>query len=152
MKYAKYIACLTVALSLTVELFAQTAVSGRITDKNGESVIGATILVKGTTTGTSSDAEGRYKIVIPAAAEKTLQVSYLGYKPQEIAVGTRTRIDIELESDEAQIEEVVVVGYGTAAQERRDGSRHLGQNRQERSRAGRLVRQTASGPSLPACR
>ena len=113
MKYAKYIACLTVALLLTVELFAQTAVSGRITDKNGESVIGATILVKGTTTGTSSDAEGRYKIVIPAAAEKTLQVSYLGYKPQEIAVGTRTRIDIELESDEAQIEEVVVVGYGT---------------------------------------
>ena len=82
MKYAKYIACLTVALLLTVELFAQTAVSGRITDKNGESVIGATILVKGTTTGTSSDAEGRYKIVIPAAAEKTLQVSYLGYKPQ----------------------------------------------------------------------
>lgn len=76
-------------------------------------MIGATILVKGTTTGTSSDAEGRYKIVIPAAAEKTLQVSYLGYKPQEIAVGTRTRIDIELESDEAQIEEVVVVGYGT---------------------------------------
>lgn len=65
MKYAKYIACLTVALLLTVELFAQTAVSGRITDKNGESVIGATILVKGTTTGTSSDAEGRYKIVIP---------------------------------------------------------------------------------------
>ena len=62
MKYAKYIACLTVALLLTVELFAQTAVSGRITDKNGESVIGATILVKGTTTGTSSDAEGRYKI------------------------------------------------------------------------------------------
>ena len=113
MKYAKYIACLTVALLLTVELFAQTAVSGRITDKNGESVIGATILVKGTTTGTSSDAEGRYKIIIPAAAEKTLQVSYLGYKPQEIAVGTRTRIDIELESDEAQIEEVVVVGYGT---------------------------------------
>ena len=113
MKYAKYIACLTVALLLTVELFAQTAVSGRITDKNGESVIGATILVKGTTTGTSSDAEGRYQIVIPAAAEKTLQVSYLGYKPQEIAVGTRTRIDIELESDEAQIEEVVVVGYGT---------------------------------------
>ena len=113
MKYAKYIACLTVALLLTVELFAQTAVSGRITDKNGESVIGATILVKGTTTGTSSDAEGRYKIVIPATAEKTLQVSYLGYKPQEIAVGTRTRIDIELESDEAQIEEVVVVGYGT---------------------------------------
>ena len=113
MKYAKYIACLTVALLLTVELFAQTAVSGRITDKNGESVIGATILVKGTTIGTSSDAEGRYKIVIPAAAEKTLQVSYLGYKPQEIAVGTRTRIDIELESDEAQIEEVVVVGYGT---------------------------------------
>ena len=81
MKYAKYIACLTVALLLTVELFAQTAVSGRITDKNGESVIGATILVKGTTTGTSSDAEGRYKIVIPATAEKTLQVSYLGYKP-----------------------------------------------------------------------
>ena len=51
MKYAKYIACLTVALLLTVELFAQTAVSGRITDKNGESVIGATILVKGTTYG-----------------------------------------------------------------------------------------------------
>lgn len=113
MKYTKYIACVTVALLFAVGLSAQTSVSGRITDKSGETMIGATVLVKGTTTGTSSDADGRYSLVIPAKAPQILQVSYLGYKPQEIAVGNRTHIDIELESDEVAIEEVVVVGYGT---------------------------------------
>lgn len=113
MKYFHYIAALAVALLLPLGLFAQTAVSGRITDAAGEPVLGATVLVKGTTVGTSSDTEGNYRIVVPANAERVLAVNFIGYKSQEIAVGARTRIDVVLETDDAQIEEVVVVGYGT---------------------------------------
>ena len=146
MKYAKYIACLTVALLLTVELFAQTAVSGRITDKNGESVIGATILVKGTTIGTSSDARrplqnghsGRGREDAPSKLSG-LQTS--GNRRRDTHPDrhrTRKRRSPDRRGRGRRLR--------NAAQERRDGSRHLGQNRQERSRAGRLVRQTASGP------
>jgi hypothetical protein len=53
-------------------------------------------------------------LTIPSSvSDKTLQFSYIGYKTQEIAVGSKTRIDVRLESEEAQIDEVVVVGYGT---------------------------------------
>lgn len=109
MKHIKHIVCLAFALLLTADLFAQVSVSGRITDSDGQAIIGATVLVKGTTTGTSSDADGRYKLVIPSSvSDKTLQFSYIGYKTQEIAVGSRTQIDVRLESEEAQIDEVVV--------------------------------------------
>lgn len=114
MKHIKHIVCLVFALLLTADLFAQVSVSGRITDSDGQAIVGATVLVKGTTTGTSSDADGRYKLTIPSSvSDKTLQFSYIGYKTQEIAVGSKTRIDVRLESEEAQIDEVVVVGYGT---------------------------------------
>ena len=112
MKHTKYV-CLVLALLFSLDLFAQVAVSGRITDTDGNAVIGATVLVKGTTTGTSSDADGNYRIVVPAGKNKELRVSFLGCKPQDVAVGARTRIDIVLENDAEQIDEVVVVGYGT---------------------------------------
>lgn len=113
MKYRRFIVCFAALLVFAAGLFAQTTVGGRISDKNGESIIGATVLVKGTTTGASTDADGRYRLVIPAGATKILRISYLGYKTCEIEVGDRTRIDIELESNDIELEEVVVVGYGT---------------------------------------
>ena len=112
MKAIKYV-CLVLALLVSVDLFAQVAVSGRITDTDGNPVAGATVLVTGTSTGTVSDANGNYRIVVPAGKDRALNVSFLGYKAVDVAVGSRTRIDIELESDQAEIEEVVVVGYGT---------------------------------------
>lgn len=112
MKYIKYV-CLVLVLLCSLDLFAQVAVSGRITDTDGNAVVGATILVEATATGTSSDVDGNYRIVVPAGKERRLAVSFLGCKSQRVAVGTRTKIDIVLENDAEQIDEVVVVGYGT---------------------------------------
>lgn len=85
-------------------------VTGIITDQNGEGVIGASVMVKGTSNGTITDTDGRYELNVPVGA--TLQVSYLGYLTQNIKVGNKNQIDIQLKEDANNLEEVVVVGYG----------------------------------------
>ena len=87
-------------------------VRGRITAGAGESIVGATVMVKGTQTGVSSDVEGNYEIVVPGPGS-VLVFNYLGYQPQEIAVGNRTQIDVRLAEDNNVLDDVVVVGYGT---------------------------------------
>ena len=69
-------------------------------------------MVKGTQTGVSSDVEGNYEIVVPGPGS-VLVFNYLGYQPQEIAVGNRTQIDVRLAEDNNVLDDVVVVGYGT---------------------------------------
>ncbi len=96
---------------LQAGLFAQTAVSGRITDKNGESLIGVTVAVKGTNTGTSSDVAGRFKVQVPSA-DAVLVFAYTGYQNKEVAVGNQTTLEIQLDETASLINEVVVVGYG----------------------------------------
>lgn len=89
---------------------AQT-VSGVITDsKTGDPIIGANILVKGTTTGTISDLDGSYSL--SASEGQTLVISYIGYSNKEVVVGASSTIDIALDEGEV-LDEVVVVGYGT---------------------------------------
>lgn len=89
---------------------AQT-VSGVITDsKTGDPIIGANILVKGTTTGTISDLDGSYSL--NASEGQTLVISYIGYSNKEVVVGASSTIDIALDEGEV-LDEVVVVGYGT---------------------------------------
>jgi TonB-linked SusC/RagA family outer membrane protein len=98
-------------------LMAQNAqVSGQVTDEEGEAIPGATVLLKGTTTGMATDLEGRYTISAPGDA--TLVFSFIGYQTQEVPIGNRSVIDISLVSDFGSLEEVVVVGYGT--QQKRD--------------------------------
>ncbi|MDR2362518.1 MAG: TonB-dependent receptor [Prevotellaceae bacterium] len=93
-------------------LHAQTnTISGTVFDAKGETIIGASIVVKGTTMTTVTDALGRF--TIEAAPEATLVVSFIGYRTQEIAVGNQTDIRVLLEEDTKVLEEVVVVGYGT---------------------------------------
>ena len=87
-------------------------VRGRITAGAGESIVGATVMVKGTQTGVSSDVEGNYEIVVPGPGS-VLVFNYLGYQPQEIAVGNRTQIDVRLAEDNNVLDDVVVIGYGT---------------------------------------
>lgn len=88
-------------------------VSGRITDADDNSPLpGANILVKGTSVGTTTDANGDYTIAVEGE-NPTLVFSFIGYTSQEIQVGDRTRIDISLAPDIQALEEVVVVGYGT---------------------------------------
>ena len=87
-------------------------VSGQVVDQNGEALIGATVKVKGSTTGVVTDFEGNFQLNAPSDA--TLVVSYVGYKDREIAVRGRAVLgQIQLESDAQILDQVVVVGYGT---------------------------------------
>ncbi|MBT29228.1 MAG: SusC/RagA family TonB-linked outer membrane protein [Thalassobius sp.] len=90
----------------------QIKVSGTVTSgEDQEALPGVSILIKGTSNGTTTDLNGQYSLTAPA--NSVLQFSYIGFLTQEIEIGNRTVIDIELESDLEQLEEVVVVGYGT---------------------------------------
>lgn len=93
-------------------LMAQRSVSGSITDEAGEPLIGASILVKGTTSGTATDIDGNYILDLPAGAD-ILVVSYTGFQTQEVQVGSRTVVDIILASAAEFLNEVVVTGYST---------------------------------------
>ncbi|MBQ2783486.1 MAG: TonB-dependent receptor [Alistipes sp.] len=95
-------------------------VTGTVTDETGAPVIGAAVVVEGTTRGTSTDVAGSYEIAAPANAN--LVFTYLGYKSQTVAVSGRSTIDIVLVADSEQIEEVVVQAFGVAKKEAFTGS------------------------------
>ncbi|MEQ9288006.1 MAG: SusC/RagA family TonB-linked outer membrane protein [Cyclobacteriaceae bacterium] len=93
------------------EFEAEVEVSGKITDENGQGLPGASIVVKGTTNGTTSDLDGNYKLSVPE--NSVVIISFVGYITREVEVGSRSVIDLQMEVDAGQLEEVVVVGYGT---------------------------------------
>ncbi len=96
----------------TMAWAADTVVQGRVADKEDNSPLpGVSIIVKGTNTGTITDASGNYSLNAPENA--TLVFSFIGYKNQEIAVNGRSKIDVSLDIDAASLDEIVVVGYGT---------------------------------------
>lgn len=98
---------------MPVALFAQNInVTGKITDVNGDSVIGAAVAVQNTTTGTVTDIDGNYSISVPSNA--VLEVSSMGFQSQLIQVNGRNRIDIVMSEDSQALEATVVIGYGTA--------------------------------------
>lgn len=104
--------CVFMALCSVLNVFAQQVlVSGNIVDDTGVSVIGASVLEKGTTNGTISDIDGKFSISV--SKESTLVVSFVGYSTQEIPVQGKTFFDIVLKEDSEVLDEVVVVGYGT---------------------------------------
>ncbi len=105
---------LLAGLFLTVSGFAQSSVSGRVNDENGESLIGASVMIAGTSSGTVTDIEGNYTVAnVPKNG--TLRVSYIGYKSEDVAVGGRTRIDVTLKPDNALLDEAIVVGYAVGS-------------------------------------
>lgn len=87
-------------------------ITGKVTDSSGEPLPGATVIVKGTTIGTVTDADGNFTLQIPSDAQ-TLQISFVGMKTQEVAVGNQASINVVMEEEAIGIEEVVVIGYGT---------------------------------------
>ena len=95
-------------------------VRGRIIDNTGAGMPGVNVLVKGSSFGTTTDADGQYTLSIPSSSSSnaTLVYSFIGYQPQEVIVGSRSTIDITLEADITELSEVIVVGYGT--QEKRE--------------------------------
>ncbi|WP_299556451.1 TonB-dependent receptor [Seonamhaeicola sp.] len=92
--------------------FGQTqTIKGQVSDIDGEPLVGATVIVTGTSTGAVTDFDGNYEI--KATAGSKLQFSYLGYIDKVITVGSNTTINVTLDEDLATLDEVVVVGYGT---------------------------------------
>lgn len=117
----KLLFTLSVTLSLCLASFAQQVqVTGTVKDNAGNPVAGATILVEGTTNGTTSNADGSYSI--SAASDATLLVSFIGYQSQKLAIAGKTRIDIVLNEDSQAIDDVIVVAFGTAKKEAFTGS------------------------------
>lgn len=102
-----------------VALVQAQEVRGRVTDENGEGLPGVTVRLKNNASiGTVTDMEGNYRLSIPdGTANPTLTFSFVGYVGQEVAVGNRNVVDIQLKSDVKSLEEVVVVGYGTQRKE-----------------------------------
>ena len=99
---------------------SQTKISGKVTDSEGEPLPGVTVVIKGTTNGTITDVDGNY--VIEATGDDVLIFSFIGLQTQEIAVNNRSEINIELRSDVIGLNEVIVVGYGTAKRQDFTGS------------------------------
>ncbi len=112
--YENRLFCLTLILLLFLGIqsgFAQTNVSGTVSDENGP-LPGASVVVKGTTVGTTTDFDGNYTIGVPDGST-TLVFSFIGYSAQEVAIGGRTTVNVTLSEDAQALSEVVVVGYGT---------------------------------------
>lgn len=86
-------------------------ITGTVVDSNGEAVIGANVVVKGTTNGTITDMDGKFSLEVPEGA--MLLVSYIGYGDYETKVGNQSNLSITLKEDSKALDEVVVVGYGT---------------------------------------
>ena len=101
--------------------YAQSrSVTGKVTDASGEGLIGVNVLIKGTLTGVATDIEGKYSI--DATDTDVLVFSYVGFSTQEITVGAQSIIDILLEEDYGELDEVVVIGYGTTKKSDLTGS------------------------------
>lgn len=90
----------------------QKTITGKVVDDKGVGLPGVAVVVKGTTVGVVTDIDGNYSLQVPADAQ-TLSFSFIGMKAQEIAIGNQTAINITMASDITDLDEVVVVGYGT---------------------------------------
>ncbi|WP_202621847.1 SusC/RagA family TonB-linked outer membrane protein [Pontibacter russatus] len=109
------------AVSARKSTYQAVTVSGTVTDENGEGLPGVTVLLKGTTTGTATGADGSFSLATPDG-NGTLVVSFIGYTTQEVPINNRAVVDVALVPDTEALEEVVVVGYGTQKKENLTGS------------------------------
>lgn len=115
MKQHRNVLCLLLAGFMMLSSLLANAqvhtVRGTVTDETGAPVIGAGILIQGTTSGTTTDVDGTY--VIEVYPDQVLEISCVGYKPVTVTPGERAVVDIQLETDTTVLEDVVVVAYGT---------------------------------------
>ncbi len=110
------------ALILNISVYAQTTVSGLVIDNNREPVIGATVLVKGTSTGTATDFEGRFTVKAPNE-NSMLVISYVGCETREVAANSpELQNGIVLRENAQNLDEVVVIGYGSVKKSDATGS------------------------------
>jgi len=105
--------CLLCVLSMSLSVMAQKrTVTGTVLDASGEPIIGANVVESGTTNGNITDTYGKFTLSVNSNA--VLQVSYVGYITQNVAIGNQSTLTITLAEDTQALEEVVVIGYGTA--------------------------------------
>jgi TonB-dependent SusC/RagA subfamily outer membrane receptor len=107
----KFLMIMVLACGALVHTLAQD-VSGTVTDVNGETIIGASVVVKGTSNGTVTDFDGNY-LLSGVGADAVLEFSYVGYESQTIAVEGRKIIDVVMAEMSVGMDEVVVIGYGS---------------------------------------
>ncbi len=91
---------------------ADRNITGKVTDEQGGALPGVNILLKGTQKGTSTDQNGQYSLSVPDGSESILVFSFVGYEPQEVALGNQTTVDVTLKPDTRNLEEVVVTALG----------------------------------------
>lgn len=112
-KYAVYDRQIVISpVNMPLPQEAQRTVRGKVTDPSGAPIIGASVVVKGTTAGVTTNTDGTFSLVIPANA-KILAFSFVGMRSQEIAISTRSEYNIVLTEETIGLDEVVAVGYGT---------------------------------------
>jgi TonB-linked SusC/RagA family outer membrane protein len=104
--------------TITISISADRSVKGKVGDEKGLGLPGVSIVLKGSSTGTVSDADGMYTLNIPESGNNVLVFSFVGYLPKEVNVGNQTTVNVDLAVDTKALEEIVVVGYGT--QRKRD--------------------------------
>lgn len=88
-------------------------VAGKVLDKEGQPLIAVSVLIKGTQSGTSTNEKGEFSLTLSSPSQSVLVFNYVGYKTKEVAVGTQGQINVVLEEDATNLDEVVVIGYGT---------------------------------------
>ncbi len=116
------VAILVLSLILNFEVYAQTTVNGLVLDSNHEPVIGASVLVKGTSTGTATDFDGRFALKVPES-NSILVISYVGCETQEVAANApELQSGIVLRENVQNLDEVVVIGYGSVKKSDATGS------------------------------
>ena len=115
-RWSRRMACL-LGVMCSVALSAQVRVSGTVTDAQKEPVIGASVLERGTGTGTVTDMDGQFTLEV-ASEKSVLEISYVGMKTQTVSVAGKPSIQVVLQEDQEVLDEVVVIGYGT--QKRKD--------------------------------
>lgn len=123
MDLKKYCFLILATISITVCAQAQTLIKGKVSDEKGEAVIGANVLVRGTSNGTVTDIEGNFQLQLPAGSEDaTLTISSIGYVSQEIAIAGQTTFNVTMAEDLKVLNEVVVTGYTSQRKDKITGA------------------------------
>ncbi|HET8736816.1 MAG TPA: TonB-dependent receptor [Pricia sp.] len=116
----RFLFCLFLMIGMSVQAQDNITISGVVQDAQGVPIPGATVIVQNTTNGTTTDFDGNYTISAPSNA--IIEFRYIGYETQEISVNGRQLVNVTMVEDTQQLEEVVVIGYGTQRKESVTGS------------------------------
>ena len=118
-----FIWLLLLVLTGTTALAQQRTIYGKVSGDKGEALPGATVVIKGTTLGTTTNGDGNYTLNVPQSNENgTLVVSFIGYLSKEVAIGNQSIINVDVVPDATGLQEIVVVGYGTQKKESLTGA------------------------------